>query len=452
MAAPTRWLSRRAREVPKNPFACLIPLMGNPDNFTLCQGVPPAFTFPMSSLDITLSNRSNPSLPQTVLHIDQQDTMNAQRYPPFAWGKLKSFLISHMEAIHGLTTQDKFPKGQGWDVAIAAGSMSSVDIVMEMFLDQGSNDVILLEEYSFTATLDALKARGTQMAKVRVDSQGLDPVHLSQVCQSLVSVGKLPKILYTIPVGQNPTGTRLSKDRYAEVYEVCRRFDLLIVEDDSYFYQQHNAHKPDQCVPGLSQLGPSFVGSDPDRRVMRLDSFSKLLAPGFRIAWVTGPTELTVKYNEMAYSSSQNGSSLSMVVLTALLENWGWDGLNTHVTFLQNALRERCLALIAAIDYHLSDLVEYQVPQAGMFLWLRLKHISALDPITLVARMQQHGVIVFAGEHCSVDHSHNPHLRITYVLDAPAYMPAMARLRELILGIVEDSKTESVANGTTNVV
>merc|ERR1740130_1644669 len=108
---------------------------------------------------------------------------------------------------------------------------------------------------------------------------------------------------------------------------------------------QHRAADPNATVPGLSGLGPSFLSMDTDGRVVRLDTFSKLLAPGFRMAWVSASKSFVAKLDGLQYCSSQWGCSLSMSVLAKLLATPGW--LERHATKLQQAMRHRCLALLA---------------------------------------------------------------------------------------------------------
>lgn len=165
--------------------------------------------------------------------------------------------------------------------------------------------------------------------------------HRIRMCRFL-RAGVHPKLLYIVPVGQNPTGSRLSayalflfcfilclppffcfwprvgtlplsqraltsnrrpnpqtppqefeprapppifgstRGRYEHIYRICTRHGLVIVEDDAYYYMQHRADAASRALPGLRGLGPSFLSIDSDGRVLRLDSFSKLLAPGFR--------------------------------------------------------------------------------------------------------------------------------------------------------------------------
>lgn len=433
-----RFWSQRAKDLPKNPFVELLPLMKDPSAKVLCQGVPPDTTFPMQSIALTLVDG-------TSVTLTSEETRLAQRYPPFAWGPLREWLLKHIKQIHCP------PVGLDWDVAIAAGSMSSVDLVCAAFIDRG--DIVLIESFSFTASLDAFRSYGARLEPIPLDNEGMLPDALEAACLRLQANGQRAKFLYTIPVGQNPTGSTLSAERYDRIYQIARRFDLLIIEDDAYFYQQHRVRKLnaesdsghavkrqkltsqdfDSTLPGL-QLGISFLRLDTDGRVLRLDSFSKCLAPGFRLGWVSGARPLVAKYNALAYASSQNGCSLSMMLLGKMLETWGDEGLERHFLKLQSQLRDRCNALVKAAEDHLGELATWQRPEAGMFLWVEMKK-APRDREHLLQEMRNNGIAVLPGESClSAPTSEQScrYLRLSFVLPDEHYPEAMKRLATIM--------------------
>ena len=193
---------------------------------------------------------------------------------------------------------------------------------------------------------------------------------------------------------------------------------------------QHRASEPSKPVPGLSGLGPSFLSLDVDGRVVRLDTFSKLLAPGFRLAWVSGSTALIKKVDGVQYFSSQWGSTLSMTILAQMLATPGW--LLKHVTNQQETMRKRCHALLAAAEQHLAGAATWTSPQAGMFLWVELD--AARETAGLLEAMKRIGVAVQPGEYCAAapPPAGRRHIRLTYVLDEGDYEPALRKVRALV--------------------
>lgn len=411
MASARRFLSKRALRTPQNGFEDLVPLMKDPRNVNLSGGVPPPSTYPMLTLQANLKDG-------TTVNLSQADTELAQRYPPFAWGKLRNWVHSTTQQLHN-------PPGD-WGVSITAGSMSGVDLVFSMLLNEG--DKLLIEEYSFTASIDWLVASGIECMPVHVDNNGIAPDALRAACEEARASGKPAKAVYVIPTGQNPTGTSLSEDRAREIYKIACEYDLVIIEDDAYFFLQHStALKKDQLVDDdidatLSGAG-SFISMDTEARVVRLDTFSKVIAAGFRLGWITAPKELIKAYDGLAYFSSQQGCSLSMMLLGSMLESWGSEGFQKHVKELQRKLRQNAQSITKAAEEHLTGVATWHTPSAGMFLWVKLT--QHMDPKQLLQRMQDHAVLGLHGDFCTVRHGMSKDdgscfLRLSYVLEDPA--------------------------------
>jgi DNA-binding transcriptional MocR family regulator len=143
-------------------------------------------------------------------------------------------------------------------------------------------------------------------------------------------------------------------------------------QDDPYFYLQFckEGQSEAEGLPGL-QLGTSYLSCDTQGRVLRLDSFSKLMAPGFRLGWITGAPQLLRHYRQHAYAASQWGSSLAMKVLAGILQGWGDARFEEVVLTTQAAYKQRRDVVLAAAASHLADVATWDVPAAGFFLWVR---------------------------------------------------------------------------------
>ena len=301
-------LSLRLRSLPPSTLYAgthaLAPLMKSEGMLVLSGGVPPAASFPLRGISVCAvhppsspdarhavrtarhGNKARSSAPaaQTELvelPLSSEEVALSQRYAPFAWDTLSQWLELHVQALHSP------PAHAEHRTCITAGSMSGVEMLASMLIDRG--DVVLMEERTFMAAIDVFRSMGAVLVPVAVDSAGLVPDSLAAACASLAARGVTPKLLYTVPVGQNPTGSRLAAERYELIYSIAAANRLLIMEDDAYFYMQHRADAPQLPLPGLQGLGPSFLSIDTKGIVLRLDTFSKLLAPGFRVGWLTAP-------------------------------------------------------------------------------------------------------------------------------------------------------------------
>lgn len=115
---------------------------------------------------------------------------------------------------------------------------------------------------------------------MELDSHGVVPARLREQLDNWPSDKRKPKMLYTVPVGGNPTGVSQTLERKKEIYQIAQEHNLLILEDDPYYYLQYG----DKI--------PSYLSMDVDGRVLRFDSMSKILSSGLRVGWATGPAEL----------------------------------------------------------------------------------------------------------------------------------------------------------------
>lgn len=209
-------------------------------------------------------------------------------------------------------------------------------------------------------------------------------------------------------IGQNPTGGNLGAQRRKEIYALCQKYDIIIVEDDPYWYIQFRSTsnssesgvkdsegaQPSSGYPFLDSLIPSYLSIDTDGRVIRLDTFSKTIAPGCRLGWITAQPLFIERLERATECSTQQPSGfVQSMVAKLLIENWGMDGWVRWLEGLRNSYEERmrvvCEILLAE-QHDLStmstsdedsswEVVERQtpiysfdVPMGGMFLWLRI--------------------------------------------------------------------------------
>ena len=179
--------------------------------------------------------------------------------------------------------------------------------------------------------------------------------------------------------GQNPTGATQGTERRKAIYAVAQKHDLIIIEDEPYYFLQMDPYLgPDAppVAPPASQeeflgaLVPSFVRLDVDGRVVRLDSFSKVLAPGSRIGWAVLSEQLAermVRHNEV---SVQNPGGFSQIILFKLLEEeWGHAGYIDWLMHMRKEYTNRRNAILDACEKYLpKSVVSWTPPAAGMFV------------------------------------------------------------------------------------
>ncbi|ORX66559.1 PLP-dependent transferase [Linderina pennispora] len=284
-------------------------------------------------------------------------------------------------------------KYTGWDVIASCGNNDALSKVVALFCEPG--DAVLVEKWTFPGALGVLNNTGIGAVPVELDSEGMVPQALDTACREWQGEKPL-RVVYIIPTGQNPTGSIGWRKKH----------NLVIVEDDPYYFMHDLA------------LVPSFLSLDTDGRVIRLDSFSKILAPNLRCGWVTAPSYIL-----------DRPSGLSQGVISKILNNsWGMAGWESHLRHLRATYARRRNAFVAAVEKNLAGLVEYTVPSAGMFLWMRID-LGGSDQkgamAMLLETMKKCGVMMAPGVPAI--------LRAAFALVEPEmFDPALSRLAQAI--------------------
>ncbi|KZF19087.1 aromatic aminoacid transaminase [Xylona heveae TC161] len=291
---------------------------------------------------------------------------------------LVRFLTEHVEMVHD-------PPYADWKVCLSCGSTSALELALRIFCNRG--DTVLTEQYTYSTAIEAATLVGLRVQGVSMDPEGLRPDCLDEILRTWdPSRGPKPRLLYSIPTGQNPTGTTQSAGRRQAIYQLAEEHDLIIVEDDPYYYLQLGPYldrpstrdnteelKLDETFINPSQV-PSYLSIDRSGRVVRLDSTSKILAPGLRTGWVTASSAIIEKfvcYNDVCVGGVNGPSQL--MLWTLLDRSWGHSGF---LTWLENLSKDYCsrrnIILQACDRYFPKDICHWTPPEFGMFLWINL--------------------------------------------------------------------------------
>ncbi|KAI9722986.1 MAG: hypothetical protein M1812_001435 [Candelaria pacifica] len=350
----------------------------------LAGGMPHASYFPYDTLEasVALSDRFVPtpnhpvdppasalaatSLPETstvsrvlvpkasnatdaLLKIDVTSALQygtSQGYPP-----LYSFLRQFTrENLH-----PKVPYAGGPEIVLTSGNTDGFAKTLEALSNEWNEEKdwireregMLVEEYAYMNAVQAARPRGLNIVPVGMDEEGMRASGKDGLEDVLfnwnVNKGKRPHLLYTVTIGQNPTGGVLSVQRRKDIYKLCKKYDILIIEDDPYWYLQYpSAAAANQArdssvplrtthispatrqptssgFPFLDSLVPSFISVDTEGRVIRLDTFSKTIAPGCRLGWITAQPALIERLLRITETSTQQPSGFVQSVVAELI-------------------------------------------------------------------------------------------------------------------------------------
>ncbi|ELK24903.1 PREDICTED: kynurenine/alpha-aminoadipate aminotransferase, mitochondrial isoform X1 [Myotis davidii] len=387
---------------------------------SLATGSPNPNTFPFKTAAITIDNGK-------TIQFDEQIMKRALQYSESAGiPELLSWLKQLQVKLHNPPTLH-YPSSQGqMDICVTTGSQEGLCKVFEMIVNRGDN--ILLNEPVYSGTLQALQPLGCNMINIASDEYGIIPDSLKEILSkwkpedSKNPEKNTPKFLYTVPNGDNPTGKSLTSNRKKEIYELARKYDFLIIEDDPYYFLQFN--KP---------WVPTFLSMDVDGRVIRADSFSKVLSSGLRIGFITGPKPLIERVVLHTQVSTLHPSTFTQLLVSQLLYQWGQEGFLAHIERVIDYYRRQKDALLKAADKWLSGLAEWHAPTAGMFLWIKIKGISDVKKLIEEKAIKKE-ILMIPGNAFYIDSSApSPYFRASFSLASPEQMDiAFQRLAELI--------------------
>lgn len=292
---------------------------------------------------------------------------------------LVRFVTEHVEMVHN-------PPYKNWGTCLSSGSTSALEVALRVFCNRG--DTILTERFTYPGLLAAANLLGVRTHGVEMDDSGLRPEHLELILRTWDEArGPRPTVLYTIPSGQNPTGATQPLQRKEAIYQLAEEYDLVLIEDDPYYFictdlgigsaedrDHHETDDFDTASRYLANLPPSFLSLDKSGRVIRLDSLSKILAPGLRAGWVTASDHIINKFIAYYDVSTVSVSGPTQLMLWDLLDaRWGHLGFISWLDQLSTRYRARLRILLEACDRYLpKELCAWTAPQHGMFLWTRL--------------------------------------------------------------------------------
>ena len=245
-----------------------------PDMIPLSGGFPNPKMFPFTSLTMDVDNGEPIKLSGSALQ-------SALQYlPTNGHPQLLQQLRQLQQDVHQ-------PDQSIWsntDIVVTSGSQDGLSKAFEMMLSQGSS--VLVEDFVYSGTLSIINPYQPKYFVIESDSDGMKPSSLRSVLSRWKpqhNYSDLPKFLYINPTGANPTGTVLPLERRKEILQLCSDYNLLLLEDDPYYYLQFEEKE---------KRPPSFFSLDKEGRVIRFDSFSKILSSGIRLGFVTGPKPL----------------------------------------------------------------------------------------------------------------------------------------------------------------
>ncbi|MFF0204214.1 PLP-dependent aminotransferase family protein [Streptomyces sp. NPDC005017] len=298
------------------------------------------------------------------------------------------------EALAGRITGRGLPSDAD-DLLVTTGSQQALSLLATALLDPG--DTVLVEDPCYLAALQVFGLAGARVVGVPTDDDGVDPQALADLV-----VRERPKLLYTVPTFQNPTGRTMPAGRRAAVAAVAARHGLWIIEDDPYGELRYDG----EPVPWIASCDGAA-----DRTVL-LGSFSKIMAPGLRLGWLRAPAAL-----RRACAVAKQAADLHTPTLNQLVAARYLDVLDAHVATVRAVYGERRDAMLASLPAALPQGSVWNRPEGGMFLWARLP--DSYDTTALLPEVVRHDVAYVPGAPFYASRPDRSTLRLCFVTQTP---------------------------------
>ena len=252
--------------------------------------------------------------------------------------------IMELDGVHGSVE----------DLMITTGSQHALELLADLFLDQG--DVVLVESPSYVGAVGIFRHKEAHIEHVFTDSEGLSPEALAEAADRLIEEGRKVKLLYLVPNFANPSGVTLSDSRRDEIIRICRERGILIIEDNPYGLL-YFGQKPPQALRARDKDGVVYLGS-----------FSKILSPGLRVGYVLAPPAIREKLVLANESAILSPATFAQMLISEYLSVCDWEAQVQSFRDLYQTKRD---AALEAMQQYLPQ-VPTTKPDGGFFLWLTL--------------------------------------------------------------------------------
>ncbi|OZI70880.1 PLP-dependent aminotransferase family protein [Bordetella genomosp. 12] len=285
------------------------------------------------------------------------------------------------------------------NLLVTTGSQQGFDLLLRVLMQPG--DICLVEQPAYPATLQALRMHQARIVGLHGDEGGIDTARLRAWLAEHHAAQPI-KALYTVPTFSNPTGRTLSVQRRRELLELAVQYRFLVVEDDPYSELRFEG----PALPSLLTLAADIPGASD--WVVHLSSLSKVIAGGLRVGWMIAHPDIIKRCVIAKQTSDLCCSSLTQAVAAAYLSSGDMD---RHFPKVIASYRDKCVALIAALQASFGTSIRVEHPQGGMFLWARCEEV---DAARLLAHAIDNRVLFVPGGAFYAESGPSPEFRLSF--------------------------------------
>jgi 2-aminoadipate transaminase len=363
----------------KSDITDILVMARQPGILTLAPGVPYPASYPMEKVASIVEGLVRGD-PETVFP-----------YPPLQGTRRCREAVAYRMAKRGVKNLDPDR------IVMTAGSQAAMDMATRMIMSPG--DTMIIEAPTFMGTLDSIKNSGYNLVEVPIDGDGIRTDILRDTLTRLRREGVHPNMIYLMSNYHNPAGIMISQERRRELPLIAEEFDCFIAEDDAYSELLYDETLDQTAVK-------AYDASD---SVIYLGSFSKLVAPGFRVGWAVVPEEFIGVWNICRPMLDVGSPAINQEIIAELhRDNW----LDSHIEEIKNGYRSRRDALIRALETHMPEEVSWTPAHGGFYVWVTTP--PSIDNDRLLLTAVKNKVIYFTGKFFYLDHQNHNHFRLCF--------------------------------------
>ncbi|HKZ93118.1 MAG TPA: PLP-dependent aminotransferase family protein [Candidatus Bathyarchaeia archaeon] len=323
----------------------LLKVTRRPDIISFAGGLPAPETFPVKELE-EISCQLLREKGATALQYGPTEGEAALREELAKW-------LSHEKA----TIKPE-------NILITTGSQQGLDIVSKIFLDP--NDIVIMELPTYIGGLQAFTSYRAKMIGIPQNNHGMRIDLLEKLLAKLAKRNKKPKFIYVVPDFQNPSGVTMSLDRRKALLQVAYKYEIPVLEDSPY----RDLRFAGQTIPAIYSL-------DTENQVIVLGTFSKLLCPGLRLAWIIAPAEWMDRMIVAKQGMDLCSPSYTQLIVAEFLKR---GLLKAQVESIRKLYARKREVMLAALRKYMPKSVKWTEPEGGLFLWVELpKKMSATE-------------------------------------------------------------------------
>ena len=355
----------------------ILKVTAQPDIISLAGGLPAPELFPVDEYRRAF---------EWVLETD--GAVALQYGPSEGYRPLRALLAERLSSFGMACTPD--------DVLVTNGSQQALDLIGKIFLNPG--DTVLVEKPTYLGALQAFNQYQATYAAVPMDEDGMCVDDVEHALTRAGKNGQRIKFIYALPNFQNPTGRTMSLARRQRLVELADQFGVPIIEDDPYGELRYEG----QALPTLKSL-------DRHDSVIYLGTFSKILAPGFRLGWIlAGPQVQEILLHGKQPSDLHTGMAQQMATYQVAKDGF----VDEHVKHIIDFYRERRDVMLRAIEEHFPPAAHYTRPAGGLFVWAELP--AHIDTRELLLDAIQEKVAFVPGQGFHSDFSGTNTMRLNF--------------------------------------